>query len=105
MPKPKPLSCPCCGREKTETREIVCPEKKGLVMCRDCGLQIVKDTVPQAVAAWNRRHMQKTRFCRIDGQFFCNECNAAVLAGQIMPWVNYCPGCGAEVEEEENADD
>jgi hypothetical protein len=46
----KPIACPCCGGEAH------CAFSPGVIRCDGCGLEIIKDTYGEAIAAWNRRH-------------------------------------------------
>lgn len=48
----KPLNCPFCGRD------AVCDRIPGIspnVKCTGCGASIYRDTLVDAIAAWNRR--------------------------------------------------
>lgn len=48
----KPLPCPFCGRN------AVCDRVPGIspnVKCTGCGASIYRDTLVDAIAAWNRR--------------------------------------------------
>lgn len=48
----KPINCPFCGRD------AVCDRIPGIspnVKCTGCGASIYRDTLVDAIAAWNRR--------------------------------------------------
>lgn len=88
------LPCPHCGGE-AEFRDG--SSTKPYIRCKSCGCRTWGSyAYDKLVAAWNRR---AERTCRrlSDGVITgCSACDTIVLG---PPTWNYCPHCGAKVEE------
>ena len=105
------LFCPFCGGEAHIKEVVSACEKLYTVSCSDSECMgyetwLLKPTVDEAVAAWNRR---AERTCRMEYNeewsgdelyptecYNCSECHHMTSDG--MP--SYCPNCGAKVTDE-----
>lgn len=92
--------CPFCGGKAKEfTGEDAAPHR-WTVECDACGAHVGSGTRHRARTKWNRRAERTCRnlnppSCR---DFECSECGeSSEFTPGFMP--NYCPHCGARVEE------
>lgn len=103
------LFCPFCGGEAHIKEVVSACEKRYTVGCSDSECMgyetwLLKPTVDEAVAAWNRRAERTCRDLTPDSdKLTCSECGAESV-GQVhqKPFIDvfsYCPNCGARVEE------
>lgn len=104
------LFCPFCGGEAHIKEVVSACEKLYTVGCSNSECMgyetwLLKPTVDEAVAAWNRR---AERTCRMEYNeewsgdelyptecYSCSEC--CYMTSDGMP--SYCPACGARVVE------
>lgn len=107
--------CPFCGGEAHIKEVVSACEKLYTVGCSDSECMgyetwLLKPTVDEAVAAWNRR---AERTCRFEthqepegGEVWseCGECGAQFGwdCWQCIESASYCPNCGAKVVDDDN---
>lgn len=107
------LFCPFCGGEAHIKEVVSACEKLYTVGCSDSECMgyetwLLKPTVDEAVAAWNRRAERTCRMVRArwdDGECVwgcrCTACGDRFTYETGTTW-RYCPACGAKVVEEES---
>ena len=93
--------CPFCGG-KAVKGEWPNESKIGMleaIRCQECGCRTAaKWTLLEPPEEyWNRRAQ---RTCQMRAGGFCSKCGFSICYGH-----RFCPGCGAKIEEEENADE
>lgn len=107
--------CPFCGGEAHIKEVVSACEKLYTVGCPDSECMgyetwLLKPTVDEAVAAWNRRAERTCRYVRdhmgVAGNWFCkcSECGAEFDERVVDSHFVYCPECGARVIGEETGD-
>ena len=95
------LPCPFCGGEAHIKEVVSACEKLYTVGCSDSECMgyetwLLKSTVDEAVAAWNRRAERTCHYVydREICAWRCSECGGLESVGDH---VCYCPDCGARV--------
>ena len=51
--------CPFCGSHNVDVRQEF-SSCQGEAVCDDCGVTLYRDTMQEAIKAWNRRHRNDT---------------------------------------------
>lgn len=109
------LFCPFCGGEAHIKEVVSACEKLYTVGCSDSECMgyetwLLKPTVDEAVAAWNRR-AERTCVFRYEeklGEYACSSCGERVSGSNpadeyevsplaVLESFEYCPNCGARV--------